>query len=405
MHVVDGVPYQHISDPSAVTLTIEDLTQVPEHARPSAVTACIDAFVLLPVNVTTDALFGARLLRLRAHEHVLLLTTEHLIADGYSMNVLSRDLFAIYSAEMSGQTASLPPLPVQFPDYALWQQRTHAAWLMEHGAYWRERLRGCGRLHFPADAPEEEGLSGYEVMPITIGAELKMRLKEWSRATKTTLVMGFFTAYVALMMRWCERCELVLQYQLDGRMSPQVENTVGYFASVLHLRLQAPPEASFAELLQCVLEEYYTAYEHVDFNYLLAQTPPPAFAGNGRFNWISQEPKGRTNEERAASAAIKVEPVPFKNPVLKQYTFESNPSILLWDRDDEVVGGVYYPARRHSVGSMRAFAHEYVMLIEAMIQDSNASHRLPERWNRSARHIAGARLAQPSRFNYGTDSV
>jgi hypothetical protein len=138
-----------------------------------------------------------------------------------------------------GEPLSLPNIAVQFPDYAAWQRSTEEAWCREHASYWTERLAGCERVRFPDDATViANAMGGFAAAPLRIGKEMTAGLREWCRLRKTTVVMSVFTIYAALVLRWCKVPDAVFQYMSDCRFSPQIENTIGYFAAPLYLRMQ-----------------------------------------------------------------------------------------------------------------------------------------------------------------------
>src|SRR5262249_7763103 len=156
----------------------------------------------------------------------------------------------------------------QFVDYAGRQRAEHSQWLDEHVGYWRDRLGGCRRLRFPEECDAQAPVrSGWGIVPLRIGGDLRRLLNQWSKSQRTTLVISVFTAYIALVLRWCGTSEAVFQFQSDGR-DPETVNTIGCFTSVLYLRVALHEEDRFADLLQRVTQEYCSAYEHADSAYL-----------------------------------------------------------------------------------------------------------------------------------------
>lgn len=366
--VLDGVPIQEISESGDCEPKVDDLTALSESFREVEVKRIIEEFILEPIDVAVGPLFGVRLLRLRDDEHVLIVAMEHMISDMFSMNILLRELFTAYMQALKGRALSLPAIPVQFADYAVWQRTAQRSWIEKHGAYWNEHLAGCQRLRFPEDrsSPTETHL-GWGTVPIRIGRDLKAELREWSRLRQTTLVMSVFTAYVGLVLRWCNASESVFQYQSDGRVSPNIENTVGYFASVLYLRMGLLEDDSFLDLMNQVTEEYCKAYEHADFSYMAAQVPCPEFTRNAYFNWI---PQGSTDlsDLNGSEYTITCSPVRFVHPMLKKLELDHDPGILLHDTDDEVVGYVYFPLNRFSIDTMEKFGRNFLRFIGALLR-------------------------------------
>src|SRR6202000_2033096 len=104
-----------------------------------------------PIDLSVGPVFEAALLRISVREHVLILLLDHIVSDAASWGILSKEIWTSYSQAAHGQSSLLPNLSVQFPDYAVWQQRTHGAWLRKHEAYWRGHLSGAPRIRMPRD--------------------------------------------------------------------------------------------------------------------------------------------------------------------------------------------------------------------------------------------------------------
>ena len=364
--VLDGVPVQEISESSDFELNVADLAALSETAREAEVLRLIDLYILEPIDVAASPLFGLWLLRLREDEHVLIVAMEHMISDEISMDIVLRELFAAYTQVANGRAFSLPAIPVQFADHAVRQRDARKSWIEHHGAHWHERLTGCQRLRFPeSQSLQTVTRSGWGTVPVKIERNLKAELREWCRVRRTTLVMGVFSAYVGLVLRWCDVSEAVIQYVIDGRASPEIENTIGYFASPLYVRIELCEDDSFVDLANRVTEEYCKAYEHADFCYMAAQVPRPEFTRNTAFNWVHRRPEIELCDD--AEGAITCSPIHFAHPMSKKLAVDHEPSILLFDSGDEVLGDVHFPLNRFSIDSMEKFGRNFSMFIVELL--------------------------------------
>lgn len=365
--VIDGVPMQEVADSVDFELEISNLTDFTESLREAEVTRLIESQILQPIDVAVDPLFGARLLKLRDDEHVLIMTMEHMISDGVSRNILLQDLFTIYTQALKSQDFSLPKIPVQFADYAVWQRNTDASWIEKHGAYWNKSLAECQRLRFPDDAISAIASEpGWGIIPVLIGTELKTELREWCRLRRTTLVMSVFTAYVGLVLRWCNASEAIIQYQSDGRVSPEIQNTIGLFASVLYIRAKILEEDNFIDLLSRVTDQYCKAYEHADFSYFAAQVPRPQIARSSAFNWV---PQGSKFDSFRSEDGLTCSPVKFVHPMARDMDVDAEPSIELFETEnDEIAGGVWFPLNRFSVETMERLERNFLVFIRALLR-------------------------------------
>ena len=335
--VSDGIPVQEIAESGDCELEVDDLTVVPESSREAEVKRLIEQLILEPIDIAVGPLLGVRLLKIRDDEHVLVVAMEHMISDGFSLNILARDILVAYMQASRGCAFSLPAIPVQFADYAVWQRSAQKSWIESHGAHWNERLAGCQRLRFPEHRSMQTATRlGRGAIPIQIGRDLKAELREWCRLKRTTLVMSVFTAYVGLVLRWCNASEAVIQYQSDCRFSSKIEDTIGYFSSTLHLRMALLEDDSFVDLMNRATEEYCKACEHADFSCIEAQVPRPEFTRNTVFNWVPQGYRVDLSALEGSDDAITCSPVSFTHPMLKKLELDYEPTILLYDRDDEI---------------------------------------------------------------------
>lgn len=361
---------QNIDASSNHELIVIDFSDFPQAQQEAQVRRQIDDLILEPVDVSVGPLFGSRLLRLGDDEHVLIVAMDHLISDGYSLGLLMRDLFAAYVHALTGRANSWPPVLTSFPAHAARQNEGLPAWLARHGAYWERRLSGCERLRFPEDRdPRCEPRSGWGTVPIRIERDAQLELRERCRGLRTTLALGVFTAYVALVLRWCNTSESIIRYASDGRVTPDIVYTIGYFASTLLLRLQINEPDSLGDLVNRVMVEYCNAYEHADASFIASRDNCGEFTRNTAFNWL---PQGTEANELASldgsPHALVSAPVPFGYPLLRDLEIDREPGVLLYDTDAGIVGDLYFPLDRFTTESMEKFARCFLRFVETLRQ-------------------------------------
>jgi hypothetical protein len=363
--VVDGVPVQIISHPGDEwTLEIEDLAELPKNLRESEVMRRIDQHILKPVDLAVDCPFGAKLLRLHDDEHVLILSMDHIVSDVSSMNILLRDLFTAYSQISADAPIFLQPL--HFADYARSQQALHRVWIEEHATYWKQHFEGSRLVRLPVGGGlVRESPAGWACVPVQIGIDLTARLHDWCRDQRTTLAMSVFTAYVGLVLRWCETPENVVQFVTNGRTSPALENVIGYLASALYLRVTLRGEDTFINLLNRVTEEYCQAYEHADASYLAAQLPRPDLTFSCVFNWV---PQALVPDVRTSCETLILSPIPFQNPSISMCEWDSDPHLVLSDAGDVILGGVYFPTKRFPASTMERLGRDFLTILKTLLE-------------------------------------
>lgn len=367
--IVDGVPVQEIADSGNVAFTVEDWTAELQGDTDPRLQSLIEQFITDPVDLALDPLLKLRVLQVQPEEYVLLLGLEHIVSDGSSLAILTHDLFATYVQALRGEPICLPPIPVKFGAFCQRQRDEEGPWWKSREGYWARRLTGVHRLRFP----ERLGASTVSrtergTVPFRIEKDLKAQLHGWSRQRKTTLVLSVLTAYVGLIMRWCGVTDTVLQYVVNGRDSPDLQNTIGYFASPLYLRITLDEQDTFIDLLNRVTEEYFGACEHADSSYLAAQLPIPGFTRNTIFNWIPQASSQiDLTALQGSPDALRFSAIRFANPAPRDFEIDREPFVLLYEVDDAIVGDVYFPLSRFSVCTMERFARSFITFVEALV--------------------------------------
>ncbi|HEU0078106.1 MAG TPA: condensation domain-containing protein, partial [Longimicrobiaceae bacterium] len=212
-------------------------------------------------------LIRGRLVRLAADDHVLLITMHHIVSDGWSMGVLTRELSALYAAFRVGEPDPLPALPVQYADYAAWQRRWVEGEVLEgQASYWQAMLAGAPELlELPTDhaRPSRQDFSG-EVVAIELDAELTARLKALGRRQETTLFMTLLAGWAVVLSRLSGREDLVIGTPTANRGRREIEGLIGFFVNTLALRVDLAGSPSVWELLARVMERALEAQQHQD---------------------------------------------------------------------------------------------------------------------------------------------
>ncbi|WP_185832431.1 non-ribosomal peptide synthetase [Streptomyces sp. WAC 04229] len=214
----------------------------------------------------------ARLLRLSEEEHVLLLLVHHIAGDAWSRTPLAQDLTAAYTARCAGAAPSWRPLPVQYADYALWQQEilgdeTDTDSLAGRQlSYWKQQLAGLPeQLDLPTDRPRPATADHTgDRVTFTVPADLHTRLTDLARATDTTLYMVLQAALATLLTRHGAGDDIPIGTPIAGRTDDATDHLIGFFVNTLVLRTDTSGNPTFRDLLTRVRDTDLTAYAHQD---------------------------------------------------------------------------------------------------------------------------------------------
>jgi amino acid adenylation domain-containing protein len=275
--VVDNQPVQVVSAPQALPLALTDLSHLADAA--SMVETIAQDEAQQRFDLAAGPLFRARLLRLAAAEHVLLLNMHHIVSDGWSSSIFIRELSALYHAYTNGLPSPLAELPIQYADYAVWQREwLQGAMLQEQLQYWREQLQGAPPvLELPTDHPRPavQSFRGARHAAL-LDHGVSEQLQELSRREGVTLFMSLLAAWQVLLARYSGQEEIVVGSPIAGRTRSETEGLIGCFVNTLVLRSDLSGDPSFAELLQRVKEVCLGAYGHQElpFEKLVEELQP-----------------------------------------------------------------------------------------------------------------------------------
>ncbi|MFD0724405.1 non-ribosomal peptide synthetase [Lysobacter brunescens] len=375
---VDGAPCQRIDPPAPFALPLEDLSGLAADAIDAARDAAIRVEVEAPFDLEHGPLFRGRLLRLEATRHVLLLTMHHIVSDGWSIGVLTRELHALYAARLRGEDDPLPPLPVQYADYAAWQrERLSGERLAQEGAYWRDALRGApALLELPADRPRpaEQDFRGAS-LPLRIEPALVARLKAMAGTRSMTLYMPLMAAWTLLMSRLSGQDDVVVGTPVANRGRSEIEGLIGFFVNMLAIRVPLDDAPDVQTLLERVRVAVLSAQDHQDlpFEQVVEQVNParslsysPLF--QSVFAWQNNE-----GGELALPgvAATMLDPVGM--------TAKYDLTLSLAERSDGAVSGsIEYATSLFDAATVSRFAGAFVRLLEGLAGDTTQPvDRLP----------------------------
>jgi amino acid adenylation domain-containing protein len=221
-----------------------------------------------PFHLAQGPLIRAVLISLGELEQALIVTIHHSVSDAWSLNIFFHELTLFYNAALTQQPLALPPLPVQYADFTLWQQeQLQGDFFRVHHDYWLKRLAGApALLELPTDfsRPAEQSYRGAH-FTFTLPPELPEALKQLSREQQVTLFMTLFAAFQVLLLRYTGQTDLVVGTPAAGRNRAETEGVIGFFVNTLALRSDLSGNPSFLELLSRVRKDILEDTPHQEF--------------------------------------------------------------------------------------------------------------------------------------------
>jgi amino acid adenylation domain-containing protein/thioester reductase-like protein len=263
--MVEGQPRQQIHPVDEDwQLPTVDLRHLPPEARENEVDRLVTTQASRPFDLSSGPLFRFSVVIVGETEHLLLITFHHIISDGWSLDIFFKELGALYSASVQEAAAPLPPLPIQYSDFAEWQHRQVESYEPQL-EYWRHQLADTPPvLQLPTDRPR---LKQSDVPPsnrhhFLIAPDLSAEIRALAHKNGVTLFMILLAAFKVLLFRYTRQIDICVGTNIANRTRTEVEGLIGFFANTLVLRSDLSGDQTFVELLQHVRRMAVEAYEN-----------------------------------------------------------------------------------------------------------------------------------------------
>ncbi|WDG44701.1 amino acid adenylation domain-containing protein [Pseudomonas synxantha] len=263
----EGDPLAIIAAHADVDLPMVDLSSLDPAEQERRIAVAVEANTRQPISLLQAPLLRGQVLKLGPTEHVLLYSMHHIISDGWSMAVLVNELVGIYARAKAGVLEPLSPLPIQYSDYALWQQQLQETGVLAaQGRYWEQALAGhSGVLQLPTDkvrpqAPTYEGRD----LAFTLPTALHDGLKALSAKAGVTLYSTMLAAFQVMLHRLSGCDDVLVGADVAGRQQPELEGLIGFFVNILPLRSSFAAQQPFSTFLASTQGTALDAFEHQD---------------------------------------------------------------------------------------------------------------------------------------------
>ena len=362
---------QLVADEMTLKPVLTDLCALPAAEREERARALAAEEAQQPFDLTRGPLVRARLLRLGATEHVLLLTLHHIIFDGWSLGVLLRELGVLYKCFSRGEASPLAELPIQYADFAVWQRRR-----MEDGAlevplsYWKRQLADAAQvLSLPTDRlrPAAQSYRGAEQL-LRISGTTTDSLKRLARQEDCSLFMLLLAAFKVLLYRYSLQKEIVVGTAVANRQRPETEQLIGFFVNTLVLRANLSGEPSFRELLGRVREVCLGAYAHqeVPFERLVEELRPERSLSRTPLFQVMFALQNTPREELSLPG-LRVSSFP-----VKRTTVRFDLTLSMVEKNGELFGSLQYNSDLFEAETAGRMAQNFEVLLRAVIDDPGA---------------------------------
>ena len=413
--VQDGHPVQLIAPALTIPLVMQDLANIPEVERDEEARRVAVDESLRPFDLTTGPLVRARLLRLSAEDHVLLLTMHHIISDAWSAGIFLQEMGALYEAYCAGAPSPLPELAVQYADYAV-QER---GWLQgevldKQLAFWRHQLKGVPPvLDLPLDRPRPNPRTFQGACEILrVPPEDLRALRELSRQEGATLFMTLMAGFQTMLCRYSGQEQIVVGTDLANRTMPETERMIGFFINLLAVRTDLSGNPTFRELLGRVRDGLLESYAHqeVPFPKIVQEIQPERSATH---NPIVQVLFVMQNIPRATRELAGLQVEGFEVPI-KSSKFDM--AVFIAERPDELIGYWVYSTELFDQSSIQRMIRHFGNLLRsaasqpetrlsalAMLSQEEIEQQEAEKKQRKQSQFRKLKTAAPEAIGLSTD--
>jgi amino acid adenylation domain-containing protein len=264
-HHEDASPMQTVQEPRPVELRCFDWRDSGTGPRDPKVRRLLEDEARRAFDLTCDLMMRAAWVRLAARQHVVLLTFHHIAADAWSLGIVLGELEEFYKTHSTGGEPALPPLPIQYADYAAWERQRHSNGAIEQDIeYWKAKLAGAPAvLELPTDRPRpaERAMRG-AIEQRTLPEGLCAELKKVAAGEGATFFVALLAAFETLMYRYSGQSDFCIGSPITGRTKKEAEGLVGFFLNTLVFRADFSRQAGFREIIRRVQEEALEAFAH-----------------------------------------------------------------------------------------------------------------------------------------------
>ncbi|WP_313918033.1 non-ribosomal peptide synthetase [Tahibacter sp.] len=359
---VDGVPVQSIAADATFLLHRFDLRAHPADDREAEMYRLLEYGMQEPFDLASGPMIRGFLLRMADDDHVLFIAMHHIASDGWSLQILWREICALYDGFRRGEANPLPAVEIQYADYAQWER----SWLQgsvldAHLDYWKRQLSGVAGLELPRDhalppVPSFKGATQTFAMPKDVAAGVRAL----SSSSACSLFMTMFALFHVLLSRLSGQRDFAVVTPVAGRSHRGTESLVGLCVNSLALRVSTEPGISFRRMLAKTKRVVLDAFKHQDlpFEQLIAWIRSERDAALGGVSFtMNSISRGQLQPE-----GLQVEPV-----LLPWSTAKSELTLGVHESQDELYGVFEYSCDSFEARTVEQLERRFVRIAQQIV--------------------------------------
>ncbi|WP_188433819.1 non-ribosomal peptide synthetase, partial [Kroppenstedtia guangzhouensis] len=368
---VEGEPVQEILEPTEFEVPLIHLRQADRDQVYRLAKKLVDD----PFDLSQGPLFRGALVQISEQEHYLVWVVHHIISDGWSAELFKKELATLYRAFLTGESSALPELPIQYADYAHWQQEWMKGSVMRQQLrYWKKQLSGTPPLlQLPVDRPRPamQSFRG-AIHRFSIAKGLYEQIKQLSHEADTTLFMTLFASFNTLLHRYSGQEDLWVGSAIANRNRTEIEELMGFFVNTLVLRTDFSGNPTFQDLLKQVRDVALQAYENQDvpFERLVEELQPErdlSYSPLFQVMFVMQN----TPVEEVDAPELKIRRTEFDSETAK---FDL--TMFVTDKEEELLVSLEYNTDLFDTATIERMASHFCCLLRGIV--ANPQRRVGE---------------------------
>ncbi|SFW72923.1 condensation domain-containing protein [Amycolatopsis australiensis] len=370
---IDGRAVQRVRPAPRLELPVEDLGVLPEDERDRALETFCRAETSRPFDLGRDLMLRPRLVRTGDEDYRLVLVQHHIATDGWSVNLLLKEIGELYGAFAQGRPSPLPELEVQYGDFAAWQRDLLSGEVLDRKlGYWKESLAGAGLLDLPwigRRRPLDLSWDGASLQ-FRLPPGLCRRIRELADTEQATPYMVLLSALSIVLTRWTEQTEAVIGCPIANRTRAELESLIGCFVNTLPLRMDLSGTPTFREVLRRARELCHGGYENQEVPFeTMVEAVNPARDATSHVPLIRHQ-LGLHNEPRSS---VELSGVTFEVQTLSTGTVRFDMEIDLGvDEDGGISGPVYYSTDLFTQDVVEQVLDAFATVLEAAVAEPDS---------------------------------
>ncbi|KAK3807010.1 MAG: Non-ribosomal peptide synthetase module [Benniella sp.] len=321
-----------------------------------------------PFDLAKGPLIRVLMVQLDTNEYVCMVTQHHIVSDGWSSAIFNRELSTLYSAYCDGKSDPLPPLSIQYPDYAAWQKQWFSGKRLEtHATYWKTALSDAPvLLNLPTDRPRplEQSFTGDNI-PIHLDSHLTRSLKQLCQQHGVTLYMAVLAAWSCVLSRMSGQEDIVIGSPSANRNHHQIEPLIGFFINTLALRIDLSGGPTLCQLLERVRKTSIDAQDHQDLPFeqvVDIVQPPRSLSHSPLFQVMFVLQNNETSEWNLPGLEVADADASYN---IAKFDL----TLGLYESDNEIMGGMSYSTVLFDHATVERHVGYLCSMLQSMVGD------------------------------------